>query len=322
MNRRDLLTRAALLAGGLGGAWWLRDNVLWRDPGVVFPADGSSGWLPYDEPRASVPTVLVTVAGQTIRALVDSGAQYSVIDRGLFDLLGLTRAFDLPLIAYGVGGGAQMGRGTTLDLTVGAMRVEKLRAAILSLGPLAMRDGLSAPLILGQDLLGETVLELDTVEHRLRFLRAADHTTPSDVSPIPVGRKGSALSTQVTVEGATIEAVVDTGASALLALGRDAAVGAGLLDGRPTRRTSSIVLGGAIAAEVVLARTITVGDRLYREAEVPIYADVSLPGFPSALLGMEAFEGRTLLMDLGRGRLHISDGTDVQTLPRRGRGTA
>ncbi len=312
MNRRDLLIRAGLLAGGLGGAWWLRENVLWRDPGVNFPADGSSGWLPYDEPRASVPTVLVSVAGQTIRALVDSGAEYSVIDRGLFDLLGMDRAVDLPLVAYGVGGGAQMGRGTTLSLSVGAMRVEKLRTAILALGPLAMRDGLSAPLILGQDLLGKTVLELDTVSHRLRFLRADDHVPPTDARPILVSRSGTALSTEVTVEGATVQAVVDTGASALLALGRDAAASAGLLDGRPTRRTSSIVLGGAIAAEVVLVRTVTVGDRLYRDAEVPIYANTSLPGFPDALLGMEAFEGRTLVMDLGRGQLHVAEGQGLR----------
>ena len=311
MNRRDLLIRAGLLAGGLGGAWWLRENVLWRDPGVTFPANGSSGWLPYDEPRASVPTVLVDVAGQSIRALVDSGAQYSVIDRGLFDLVGLDRAMDLPLVAYGVGGGAQMGRGTTLSLSVGAMRIEKLRTAILALGPLAMRDGLSAPLILGQDLLGQTVLELDTVGHRLRFLRPEDHVLPTDAHPIAVSRRGSALSTQVTVEGATIEAVVDTGASALLALGRETAAGAGRLDGRPTRRTSSIVLGGALAAEVAVARTVTVGDQLYRDAEVPIYADVSLPGFPDALLGMEAFEGRTLVMDLGRGRLHVAEGQSL-----------
>jgi len=311
MNRRDLLTRAALLAGGLGGAWWLRDNVLWRDPGVVFPADGSSGWLPYDEPRASVPTVLVTVAGQTIRALVDSGAQYSVIDGGLFDLLGLTRAVDLPLVAYGVGGGAQMGRGTTLNLTVGAMRIEKLRTAILALGPLAMRDGLSAPLILGQDLLGETVLELDTASHRLRFLTREGHIPPTDTRPIAVSRSRGALSTRVTVEGATVEAVVDTGASALLALGRDAASNAGLLDGRPTERSSSIVLGGSIAADVVRARTITIGDRLYRNARVPIYADVALPGVPDALLGMEAFDGRTLVLDLAGGRLHVSRGADL-----------
>ncbi len=306
MNRRAFLTRAALLAGGLAGAWWLRDNVLWRDPGVAFPPDGSSGWLPYDEPRASTPTVQVMLAGQPVRALVDSGAQYSVIDRGLFDALGLTQAFDLPLVAYGVGGGAQMGRGTTLDMTVGAMRIVALRAAILSLGPLAMRDGLSAPLILGQDVLGETILELDTQDRRLRFLAPNGHAMPPDVLALPVFRSRGALSTEVTVEGARVHAVVDTGASALLALSREAADGAGLLDGRAAERGASIVLGGAIASQIVRSRTITVGDQIYRDVETPIYADVALPGFPTALLGMEAFAGRRMVLDLGGGRLHAS----------------
>lgn len=316
MNRRRFLIRAALLAGGVAGAWWLRDNVLWRDPGVSFAAEGSSGWLPYAEPRASVPTVNVQIAGQSVRALVDSGAQYSVIDRGLFETLGLPKAFDLPLLAYGVGGTPQMGRGTTLDVRVGGLRVEALRTAILELGPLAMRDGLSAPLILGQDVLGEVILELDTEARRLRFIARDGHVLPGDVAPIPVRKSGGALSTEVTVEGSTIEAVVDTGASALLALAREAAASAGLLDGRPSREGASIVLGGAIASSIVRARTITVGDQLYRDVETPIYANVALPGFPTALLGMEAFAGRRMVLDLGGGALHASRPLDLTVGPQ------
>ncbi|QTN19410.1 retroviral-like aspartic protease family protein [Brevundimonas sp. AJA228-03] len=311
MNRRDLLTRAALLAGGLGGAWWLRDNVLWRDPAVSFGADGTSGWVPYDAPYAATPTALVTIAGQTVRALIDSGAQYSVIDSGLFDALGLTRALDLPLVAYGVGGGAQMGRGTTLQIALGDMRIADLRAAILALGPLAMREGLSAPLILGQDVLGEAVLELDTAGRRLRFHARSGHVLPSNVLPVVVGKSRGALETEVTVEGARVQAVIDTGASALIALGRETAQNAGLLDGRPVRRGSSIVLGGAIASQLVRARTVTVGDQLYRDVETAIYADVALPGFPKALVGMEAFEGRRLVIDLGGTALHTSRPMDL-----------
>jgi predicted aspartyl protease len=312
MNRRAFLTRAALIAGGLAGAWWLRDNIFWRDPRVAFGPDGSSGWLDYQEPRASVPTIPVMVAGQPVRALVDSGAQYSVIDRGLFERLGLTKAFDLPLVAYGVGGGAQIGKGVTLDVEVGGMRVEALRAAILSLGPLAGGDGLSAPLILGQDLLGQTMLEVDTAERRVRFLARANHILPADVAPVAAGRTGTALTTEVSVEGAVIKAVVDTGASALLALSRDAAEGAGLLDGREARRGSSIVLGGAIDSAIVKARTITIGDEIHRDVEAAIYADAPLPGFPSALVGMEAFAGRRIVLDLGAGRLHVSRQMDLQ----------
>ena len=311
MNRRAFLTRAALVAGGLAGAWWLRDHVLWRDPDVSFAAPGNSGWLAYDEARASVPTVRVTLAGRSVRALVDSGAQYSVIDRSLFETLGLTRAFDIPLVAYGVGGGAQMGRGVTLDLSVGGMRVDGLRAAILSLGPLAVGEGLAAPLILGQDLLGQVVLELETDDRRLRFLPRESYAPPPDAAAIAVAMSRGALITEVTVEGAAIQAVVDTGASALLALSREAAEGAGLLDGRDQRRGASIVLGGSIDSIIVRSRTITIGDQIHRNVDTPIYADVPLPGFPAALVGMEAFERRRLVLDLGGGRLYASRPLDL-----------
>ncbi|MBJ7512088.1 aspartyl protease family protein, partial [Brevundimonas sp.] len=89
MRRRDLLIRLGLVAGGVAGAWWLRDHVLWRQPKAVFGVDGSSGWRGYAQPRAATPTVEVLLNGAPVRALVDSGAQYSVVDRALVDRLGL-----------------------------------------------------------------------------------------------------------------------------------------------------------------------------------------------------------------------------------------
>jgi large subunit ribosomal protein L9 len=40
--------------------------------------------------EAATPTVEVTVNGKPVRALIDSGAQYSVIDQSLVETLGLT----------------------------------------------------------------------------------------------------------------------------------------------------------------------------------------------------------------------------------------
>ena len=313
MKRRDVLVRLGLAAAGVGGAWWLRDNVLWRRPEVTFPT--GANWLNYDEPRADVPTVRAVVAGRPVRALIDSGAQYSVIDRVLFESLGLTNTFDMPLVAYGVSGDPQLGRGTRLDVVVGGLRIGGLRTAILALGPIAVRAGLGASLILGRDLLGEGVLDIDVDQERLRFL-APGTAMPAIVSPVAVRKKGGALVTEATVEGATVEAVVDTGASALIALSRSTAEGAGLLDGRHARRGASIVLGGAMASSVVEARTVTFGDQLYERVETPIYPDVALPGFPAALLGMAAFAGRRMVMDLGAGRLAVSRPLDLTILPR------
>ena len=71
------------------------------------------------------------------------------------------------------------------------------------------------------------------------------------------------------------------------------------------------MLGGSIDSQIVRSRTITVGDQIYRDADTPIYADVPLPGFPAALVGMEAFAGRRLVLDLGGGRLHASRPLDL-----------
>lgn len=308
MRRRDLLIRLGLIAGGVGGAWWLRDHVLWKGPSVGFPASGATGWLPYAAPRASTPTVQVSVGGRPVRALIDSGAQYSVIDRSLVQTLGLTKVFDIPMVAYGVGGQAQVGRGATLDVRIGepeGLRLEGLRAAILDLGPLAGEKGLGAPLILGQDVLRELVLELDTRRRRLKLVARDGWSPPASLAPISVTRAGRALQAAITVEGATVDAVIDTGASAVLAVTRETAEATGLLDGRARTPGQSIVLGGVVGAETVIVRTLTIGDELYRQAEVAIYDDVAAPGFPKALVGMAAFEDRRLALDLGGPRLFV-----------------
>ena len=82
MNRRNLLIRAAGLAAVVGGAWWARETLFWPAPKLAFAEDGATPWLPYAR-RANVPTVAIRVGGLDVIALIDTGAQYSLIDRGL-----------------------------------------------------------------------------------------------------------------------------------------------------------------------------------------------------------------------------------------------
>lgn len=311
MRRRSFLIRAGAAAAAVGGGLWLKDHVIWRRPKLGFPEGGTSGWLPFVVNDAATPTVRARIAGREVTALIDSGAQYSVIDRGLVEALGLTTFFDMPLVAYGVGGQPQVGRGVTLDVTVGAMRIGALRTAILDLGPLAAAAGLGASLVLGQDVLGEAVLDLDMKRRRVRLADPAAHIVPPALRPVPVRRTGTALTAEVTVEGAVIRAVVDTGFSSLIALSQGAAEAAGLLDGRPETAGSSIVLGGVAPARVIEAKTVTFGDDLWRFVPTPVFSDGPLPHAPDALLGVAAFADREAVLDLGRGRLHVSSQMDL-----------
>lgn len=312
MNRRSLLIRAAGLAAVVGGAVWARENLLWPRPTLSFADGAGTPWLAYAR-RAVVPTVRVRIGGREVVALIDSGAQYSVIDRALVAALPATdrSLFDMPLVAYGVGGGSQMGRGTTLAVSLPGLEIEGLRAAILDLGPLASDDGLRTPLILGQDVLGEAVLALDPARRHVRLIRREAFVRPADLSPAAVRRSGDALTTEVTVEGSVIQAIVDTGASALLGLSREAAAGTGLLDGRPQETGVSLVLGGAVRSAIIEARTVTFADHLYRRVPVGVFDQPPLPNFPGGLVGMEAFEGRRAALDMDRGALFVSRPLDL-----------
>jgi len=214
-------------------------------------------------------------------------------------------------VAYGVGGRAQVGRGVTLDLTIGGMAVTGLRAAILDLGPIADEAGLGAPLVLGQDLLGEAVLELDLQRRRARLADPDLHVVSPALRSVPVRRSGTALTAEVTIEGAVMRAVIDTGFSSLIALSQGAAEAAGLLDGRAETAGSSIVLGGVARARVIEVKTVTFGDDLWRAVATPVFASSPLPNYPDALLGIEAFEDREVALDVGRGRLHVSAQMDL-----------
>lgn len=312
MNRRTLLIRAAGLLAVAGGAWWARDHLLWPKPRLTFGSEGATPWLPYAR-RSATPTVRVQVEGRSVLALIDSGAQYSVIDRALFDTLPSEgrSLFDMPLVAYGVGGGAQVGRGTSLDITLPGLAISGLRAGILNLGPLASEDGLRTPLILGQDVLGEAVLALDPRRRYARLVSREAFVRPPDLMEAAVERQGTALVAHLTVEGAAVRAIVDTGASALLGLSREAAHAAGLLDGRPEREGVSLVLGGSMRSTIVEARTVTFADHLYERVDIGVFDQPPLPNFPGGLVGMEAFADRRAALDLGKGTLHISRPLDL-----------
>lgn len=311
MRRRSFLIRAAAAAAAVGGGLWLKDHVLWRRPALTFGADGTSGWLPFAAPRTLLPTTRVRLAGREFTALIDSGAQYSVIDRRLVAELGLDDVFDMPLIAYGVDGRAQVGRGVTLDLALGEAKVGRLRAGILDLGPLSEDEGLGAPLILGQDLLMQAALEMDLRQRRLRLLSKAEQGLTPAYRALPVRRAGTALMADMTVEGTSVRALVDTGSSSLLALSEGVAGAAGLLDGRPEQAGSSIVLGGVARARMIRAQGVELGGERWRNVVTAVYADRALPNYPDALLGMEAFAGRDVILALSDGALHLAPLMDV-----------
>ena len=304
----------ALWRAAGAGAWWARENLFWPGPGATFAEDGTSGWLAFATEHRLFVSTRAMIGDTAVEALIDSGAQRSVVDATLAEELDLPRRLSPPQIAYGLGGGAQLGHAVNADVRLGWMTLNGLTAGVLDLGPLAS-SGLNTRLILGYDVLSRMALDIDFPRRRLRFGRDLAAVAPPDAQVLPATREGRSLMTQVSVEGAVLDAVVDTGASPALSLNMEAAEAAGLLDGREAREASSIVLGGVLAGQVVTARTLTLGERLYEDVEVHAYPRSALPGVPARAGGHGAVPRRP--PDPGYGRRADAGGVSRERLGQR-----
>jgi predicted aspartyl protease len=298
-----------LLAAAGAGAWWLRDRVLWPAPSPVFADGSSSGWLDFAEPDAGVPTVMASIGGERVEALLDSGAQSSVIDRGLAARLGLETSLIAPLVvAFGVSGAPRLGRTAQMDVRLGGLTLKGLHAAVFELAPVAAASGRGFGLILGQDVLKRVVADLDFPGARLAFHAPAAFAPPPEARAVHVRATGRELFVPVKVEDASAEALVDTGAAAPLALSMEAAETAGLLDGRPSGWAPSITFGGRARDRGVQVETASLLGRTWNGLAVHIYEPGAAAPLPSGLVGVAAFASFRTLLDVGRGRLHLIGG--------------
>lgn len=304
MTRRGLLVRLALLATAGAGAWFWRDQFLWPEPEPQFDATGATPWLDFVL-AGDLPVIEVEVAGQRLKALIDSGAQRSVLDRSLAVALNLGQTFDMPMVAFGVGGKAQLGRGTRLDVQMPGLALRQQAAAILDLGPLAQDPQLGVGLILGQDMLRTLVLDLDADARRVRLVRQGRPLEFEGAEPVEVIKARAGLEVSVKVEGQTMRALLDTGSSAALALSRSTAQRLGLLQGRPQGEARSVVLGGETEAVTVGIAALEIAGVHLGSQTVAVYADNLAPGYPKALVGMQAFRGGRLVMDIDQGRVAV-----------------
>jgi predicted aspartyl protease len=303
-TRRSLLTNLGLLALLGGGAWLARDRLIWPRPRPEFPGAGEGAWLPLTHHGQPLVTVPVGVAGSVVNALIDSGAQYTSIDQALVERLQIAGGLAVPMVALGVGGGAQMARGVSIDLELGGVRIPGLRSAALDLSNLSRAMGQDVPLIIGFDVLSTMTVEIDFPRRRMRVAPPEHFAGRTGGQLAPVRRQGRALLAQVNIEGIPLEVMVDTGATGFLGLSQAAAETVGLT-GREARTGRSVVLGGMATSRVVKADSITFAGEEVRGVDVHILELPNVPGFPKGLLGVEALRRFRVLMDAGGGRMRL-----------------
>lgn len=309
ISRRALLSRLGLFGAGATLLYLIRDRLPWPPPKVAFAAGDATPWIRLpDDPRLI--EISGEAAGHPIRIVVDSGAQFSAVDRGLAERLALPQSATLPMLAYGVSGKPSLTHTVRFDLALQGLSVAGMRAAALDIAGLSAATGREFQLLLGRDVLRELVLDADFPRARVRFHRPESYRPPHDARPVPLKLVGGAPMTSVRVEGsAPMDVLVDTGATGTLALSTEAARNVGLLaPGRPVTRAHSVSLGGVSLDQMVRARTVEAAGMTLRGVDVQIYAPSARGTIPLGLLGTGLLRRYRVALDLDGGRLFLVPG--------------
>lgn len=316
ISRRALIPRLALLAAGGAALFAVRDRLPWPAVDVRFANGRDTPWqrLPVGSGLIQIP---VSVSGTPVRAVVDSGAQFSAIDRGLAERLGFPRTLAAPIMAYGVSGKPSLTHTVTFDLALPGLSIPRLRAAALDLQALSVATGRDFQLLIGRDVLRRLVVEADFPTDRARFLTRETYHPPRDALVIPLHSRAGAPVASIQIEAAKpIEVLVDTGASGHLALSEQVARETGLLS-RPMTTAHSVSLGGLSLDRRVVADRVTIGPLSLRDVGVQIYTPAANAPIPGGLMGAGIFRQFRMALDLGGDRLFLTrSGLMIVPAPR------
>jgi predicted aspartyl protease len=304
-NRRTLLRRLIIVGAGVAGYLVVREQMVWPTPRVTFAGGDRSGWI--DLPLSGgLIDMAARVGGTVVRAVVDSGAQYSAVDAGLAQKLALPAATPLPMVAFGVSGGPSLTRAVTLEADLGAFAVKGLRAATLDLQPLSGLTRQPFSLLLGRDFLRAVTAEVDFPRGRVAFFAPNAWTPPAGARLAPARSEAGGLMVPIRIENAPqVEVMLDTGATGALALAEKAARAAGLMDGRPLSSGQSVTLGGVSQDGMAIAREVLFAGHRIPDVEVQIYRPAANAPVPDGLLGLGVLQRFHLALDLAGGRLFL-----------------
>jgi predicted aspartyl protease len=238
--------------------------------------------------------------------VVDSGAQFSAIDRQLAARLGLKEA-PLPFIAFGVSGQPSLTHTVGLDLAIGPVTVRGMRAATLELLTLSGVIRRPFAMLIGRDVLRAVILDVDWPGARVRLVRRGAFQPSAEARLAPTRKTGGALMAPVSIEGAPpVDLMVDTGATSEIALSEKTAQTLGLLSGRPLTTGRSVSLGGVSEDRVLRAETVQFAGHTLQNVEVQVFTPSVQGPLPAGLLGVGILRHYRTAIDLEAGSLWLS----------------
>lgn len=191
-----------------------------RDPPPPTIAAAETATVPFELYRGNRVAVAAKVNGHDVRAMLDSGASATTLDRAYAKSINFPKG--QPVDAHGSGGvvDAELVSGVTLE--IGGMRFENMTVAVMDLAPVAKQLGRPLPLVVGRELFNTAAIEFGWAENRLTITPASIFTPPAGSTVLPLERRGPFNFVKLSVAGLpAIDALLDLGNGGNLKLPSD-----------------------------------------------------------------------------------------------------
>jgi hypothetical protein len=287
---------------------------------VQFAAGASSTpWMNVDLAEGRWTYLSATVGGRETPALLDSGAQTTLMSPALADKLGL--AVNGRESLRGTSGSQQAGFARGLSIEVGPLRLTNLTAVVSDMSGLEKAMGRPTPIVLGKEVFNAVVVDLDYPRSRIAFHDPTSYHPPTDAHASAL-KSGASYALPLSIEGLPeAEFDLDTGMGEALVVLDDYSKKHHLLDGRSPRseRLSRGVTGGATSTLATLRNVSVAGLDL---KSVPVEFHPSSTGAfhtkrRAGLVGVGLLERFRLIVDFPHLRLYFCPAAGWQEKPFR-----
>ncbi|GBQ35790.1 retroviral-like aspartic protease family protein [Gluconacetobacter azotocaptans] len=257
-------------------------------------------------------TIPVSIAGQAVSMLVDTGSEGGLVNDGAVRALRLAIDPDRRTIMHGTGGLA----GVVPNVIVPDMRIGGVRFGDVSLpvGDLPGQPMLHPPVagLLGGDVLARFDLELDVAGGWLSLWRVETGSLACKGPPgwrgeydtIPLRRDGHRVTIEAELDGVPMVALVDSGARSRIvsaAMAERVGVGPDRLAIDPGGENSGVD-GRAIAYRWHRFASLRIGREVDR---APVLTVAPLHDRADMLLGADWFAGHAVWISYATGRMFV-----------------
>ncbi len=217
---------------------------------------GSTGWIdfaPSSEDRVYLP---VTVQGEPMTAILDTGATASAVDAGLLTLLQRSASGSFPV--PGENGVGAAGVAADIDLGVGGLTLHSLNVAALDIATMKAKSGEPWTAILGDEVFNETVVDLDFPHHRLAFHAPAGYQPPRGALKVALARDGDDRLVPLSLDGGPpVLFVMDTGFTGALRIAPALAARQKLLEGKTSQGVTIGAIGGEATGQIAYVSRVS-----------------------------------------------------------------